>query len=203
MNRVTAPLIALSLAGCSAGADRTSAVPSSTVSLEPLVVAPAPSATPPDVRLDPVVAPGAEHRTSAPVPAPAPLVAPYTDDAGPPDMVIGNADGFKRGLAGGVVGTAPPAPPTGSRARPKPAGWQCPFPPESDKAAVDTAIVWIQVIVLPTGRPESVVVLRDPGLGFGREAQRCAMSQMYEPARDGQNHPVRGETYSFRVRFVR
>lgn len=115
--------------------------------------------------------------------------------------MIGSGTTVPGDVAGGVA--SKPARIGPPPARPKSNGWKCPFPPESDKAGVDMAVVVLQVTVSPAGHPESVTVRSDPGLGFGREATKCAMAQTYESARDGQNRPVRGDTPPIRIRFVR
>ena len=81
--------------------------------------------------------------------------------------------------------------------------WNCPFPPEADSEQVDQAFPTIQVSVRADGTPEHVSVLSDPGHGFGRAAQRCAMQERYEPAFNHDGNPIAGLTKSIRVRFER
>lgn len=80
--------------------------------------------------------------------------------------------------------------------------WQCPFPPEADADLVDNAVVTIRVDVDPSGSVHGVAVLTDPGHGFGREAQRCAVSKHWNPALDRSGSPIEG-TVTIRVRFDR
>jgi protein TonB len=79
----------------------------------------------------------------------------------------------------------------------------CPFPQEADAEQIDEAQVTIQVHVKPNGRAEKVVVLSDPGHGFGREARLCAMRKSFQIALDREGTPIAGVTKPFRVRFER
>jgi periplasmic protein TonB len=81
--------------------------------------------------------------------------------------------------------------------------WHCPFPPEADVEQIDQAFVIVQVAARADGTPEHVTVLNDPGHGFGRAAQRCAMQERYEPAFDHDGNAIAGLTKSIRVRFER
>jgi hypothetical protein len=69
---------------------------------------------------------------------------------------------------------------------------KCPFPPESDDAHIDEASVLLDVEVSESGGAVTVVVLSDPGHGFGREAKACALAAAYDPARDGAGTAVAG-----------
>jgi periplasmic protein TonB len=62
--------------------------------------------------------------------------------------------------------------------------WDCPFPSEAARAGVDSAIVTLRVEVTADNQIESVIVLRDPGDGFGREARRCALSKRWQAGLD-------------------
>jgi protein TonB len=110
------------------------------------------------------------------------------------------------GVPGGT-GTAPTGPRDVDRSRPaKLAGstdWHCPFPPEADVEQIDQAFVIVQVATRPDGSPERVSIISDPGHGFGRAAQRCAMQERYEPAFNHDGNPIAGLTKSIRVRFER
>jgi periplasmic protein TonB len=81
--------------------------------------------------------------------------------------------------------------------------WHCPFPSEADVEQIDQAFVIVQVATRADGSPERVTVLSDPGHGFGRAAQRCAMQERYEPAFDHDGNAIAGMTKSIRVRFER
>jgi periplasmic protein TonB len=81
--------------------------------------------------------------------------------------------------------------------------WHCPFPPEADVEQVDQAFVMVQVAARADGSAEHVTILSDPGHGFGRAAQRCAMQERYDPALDHDGNPIAGLTKSIRVRFER
>ena len=70
----------------------------------------------------------------------------------------------------------------------------CPFPQEADAEQIDEAQVTIQVHVKPDGRAEKVVVLSDPGHGFGREARMCAMRKSFQVALDREGHALPGVT---------
>lgn len=102
----------------------------------------------------------------------------------------------------------PPGPPPPDRSRAASLaskdGWSwCPFPAEADAAQIDEAVVTLQVIVAPDGKPRRVSVVADPsGNGFGREATRCAMRVRYNTGLDRAGNPIEG-TVTFNVRFSR
>jgi hypothetical protein len=104
-----------------------------------------------------------------------------------------------------VVDSLAPEPVDESGSADKKAGgsWSCAFPPESDEAEVDEAVVVLIVRVGVDGRALGVRLLTDPGWGFGRQAARCALSNRYEPALDEAGQPVEGSTPPLRIRFVR
>ena len=79
----------------------------------------------------------------------------------------------------------------------------CPFPGEADSEQIDQSFVLIQVKVKPDGSPESVIVVQDPGHGFGREAKKCAMRKKFSSGLDADGNAVGGMTKPFRVRFER
>jgi biopolymer transport protein ExbD len=96
------------------------------------------------------------------------------------------------------------APPEAAFARPLAASWKaCPFPPESDKAKIDSAVVLLRSKVDAEGQATHVSVITDPGHGFGAAAVACAMREKYQPARDTNGRAIAGETKPFRVRFER
>jgi periplasmic protein TonB len=142
-------------------------------------------------------------------------------------IVQGNADAYAGGFttangtnanavraaaaptgAPGGTGAVRPAPPVTGPERARRASvnvsdteWNCPFPAEANAEQIDDARVPIQVDVRPDGTPAAVRVLRDPGHGFAREAQRCAMSKRFLPALDHDGSPIAGTTNSFVVHF--
>lgn len=72
--------------------------------------------------------------------------------------------------------------------------WDCPFPSEAARAGVDSAIVTLRVEVTADSHIESVIVLRDPGDGFGREARRCALSKRWQPGLDREGRAAQRTT---------
>jgi len=82
-------------------------------------------------------------------------------------------------------------------------GWDAPFPPEADAEQINQATVRLVVVVGRDGRPKSATVVDDPGYGFGRQAKRHAMTQMFEPALDSNGNPIEAATPPFKVRFQR
>jgi len=68
---------------------------------------------------------------------------------------------------------------------------------------IDDAVVVVTVMVDTTGRASKVEVLADPGHGFGREARRCALREVYVPGLDRDGRPTASATKSIRVRFSR
>ncbi|MFO0760483.1 MAG: TonB family protein [Byssovorax sp.] len=122
--------------------------------------------------------------------------------------------------AGAPAGPPPPPPPAGppgSAEPPLPDGasngtpatvasgtsWSCPFPPEADKAKIDSAIVVISVAVAADGQVSKVQILSDPGHGFGEAARACAKGVKYKPAIDGHGHAIASTTPPIRVHFTR
>ena len=63
----------------------------------------------------------------------------------------------------------------------------CPFPPEA--VGINLAQVRIMVKVSAQGKALDVRVLKHPGHGFAREAQRCARKKEYLPALDRNGRP--------------
>mgnify|MGYP001178329644 CR=1 FL=1 len=80
--------------------------------------------------------------------------------------------------------------------------WACPFPTEADAAGIDEAVVSIRVDVDRLGAVRDVAVPDDPGNGFGRAAQRCAMKRRWAPGIDRDGNAV-DRAVDLRVRFVR
>jgi protein TonB len=108
------------------------------------------------------------------------------------------------GDAGEREGARPSVAPDRSR-RPTMTGsslWNCPFPQEADQDHVDRATVGVQVTIDADGVPKSVSVVRDPGHGFAREAQRCALGKRWEPALDREGSRVES-TVPINIHFDR
>jgi periplasmic protein TonB len=79
----------------------------------------------------------------------------------------------------------------------------CGFPPEADQEGVNFGKVTLSVTVRADGRARSVVVIRDPGYGFGAVAQRCAMRKSYQTALNREGQAIEQTTAPFTVRFTR
>jgi len=120
---------------------------------------------------------------------------------------IYNPNARATGVPGGTG--APQAPPAPVVDRSRPAGlsgssdWKCPWPSEADSEQIDDAYVMVQVTVGANGRASQVRVLQDPGHGFGREAQRCAMRETFTTALDRDGSSIPGVTKAFRIHFER
>ena len=80
--------------------------------------------------------------------------------------------------------------------------WQCPFPSEADTDERDHAVVTLHVSVNASGTATKVLVLRDPGSGFARQARRCALEKQWNPGLDHDGIPTFGSTV-VNVRFDR
>jgi periplasmic protein TonB len=84
------------------------------------------------------------------------------------------------------------------------ANWNsCPFPAEADAEQINQAAVRVVVVVNVDGDPTSVNVLSDPGFGFARQAQRCAMRFKYPVGLDKAGKPIARATKPFRITFTR
>jgi periplasmic protein TonB len=99
-----------------------------------------------------------------------------------------SSDGPDRSRAAGLAGSS---------------NWRCPWPAGADIDDVNEAYVSVQVVVGPSGAPERVTVLSDPGHGFAAEAHGCAMRQSYLAALDHEGNPTRGSTKPFRIHLQR
>jgi protein TonB len=77
------------------------------------------------------------------------------------------------------------------RAAPGPGDWRCPFPAEANAGGIDHAVVALRVDLDPEAHVTGVIVLDDPGHGFGSEADRCARRRAWSPALDRAGHPTR------------
>jgi periplasmic protein TonB len=80
--------------------------------------------------------------------------------------------------------------------------WDCPFPREAKRAGVDAATVTLRVEVQADSRVESVIVMSDPGDGFGREARRCALSKRWQAGLDRAGNAAKRTTV-VNVKFQR
>lgn len=106
------------------------------------------------------------------------------------------------GVVGGT-GTAPSSGVDRSRA----AGtvdknWDCPFPAEAELEQINYQQVRVAVTVAADGRALDVKVIGDTSFGFGRAAQRCALSKTFVPALNREGTPVT-TTIPIVVTFVR
>lgn len=81
--------------------------------------------------------------------------------------------------------------------------WKCPWPAEAEAEQIDEAFVKVQVAVGANGKASNVSVLSDPGHGFAREAQRCAMRESFAPALDHEGNPIVGTTKVLKIHFER
>jgi periplasmic protein TonB len=180
----------------------------------------------------PPVAKAVPREAPPPAPAPAQAAKVLTQEPDPNEpvdltgntIVQGNADAYAGGTtsANGTSAravraiTSPAGVPDGAgSAAPRPSGpdrsrkasvggteWNAPFPPEADTAQIDDAYVTLQIEVRADGTPSSVVVVKDPGNGFGREARRYALTQRFQPAFDHDGSPIPG-SFATRVHFSR
>jgi hypothetical protein len=154
-------------------------------------------------------------------PAPAALAGRILSAIPDPDAVVDMTEHVVAGAADGYAGgeTAPdgtsskPAlQPSAGRIDPplepdrsRPArsleslDWRCPFPEE---AQIDHAVSTIRVEVDTNGTISHVVVIDDPGSGFGREAGDCARRRRWGSALDRSGSPTVGSVI-IRVRFDR
>lgn len=77
----------------------------------------------------------------------------------------------------------------------------CPFPSEAEAAQVDKAYVTMRIEVGSDGRAKKVIIVKDPGLGFAREAKACAMRKRYIPAKDQAGNKVDATTDVIGISF--
>jgi protein TonB len=80
--------------------------------------------------------------------------------------------------------------------------WRCPFPEAADVAGVDRALAKIRVDIDAAGNVRNVVVVHDPGHGFGRAAERCARGKRFDAALDRNGRAIATQV-AVGVRFVR
>lgn len=150
------------------------------------------------------------HDLTAPIPH-RPETIDLDDEAGDDVGVLGGVMGgvagaVVGGVAGGVMGGAAsgavyggtvagppsPSPPPPYATAPRVTGTpSCSFPKEADDEGIDQAKVVLRVTVETTGKPSSVLVLSDPGHGFGRVARACALKYTFQPGKDASGAAVK------------
>jgi periplasmic protein TonB len=134
--------------------------------------------------------------------------------AGGTTSSIGTSATAVRGAASSTKDTGPRLPSSGNQeavagpdlrrqATPSGSNWNCSSLFPSDPDAGDYATVLIAVTVLPSGKPKSAAIIRDPGHGFAAAARACAMLQSYSSALDRQGNPIVATTPPITVRFTR
>ncbi|RLB51521.1 MAG: hypothetical protein DRI90_22880 [Deltaproteobacteria bacterium] len=132
----------------------------------------------------------------------------YTSAKGTEKGPVTNKHAKIGGKKGGT-GTGKPKRPKKKKNRSRPPqltgsrSWDCPFPAQADTEQVDRATAVVSVTIGANGRAIRAQILSDPGYGFGRAAQRCAMSKRYEPALNADGRPITATTPPIRVRFSR
>lgn len=193
---------------------------------EPPAPEPPPKAEP---KPPPVAKAPAEPPPPAPAAAQAARVVTAEPDPDEPidltgnSFVQGNADFYAGGVtaskgtsteavrnraarADGVQGGTGQAP-ASAVDRSRPAGtlqrnWDCPFPPEAELEQINFQQVNVAVTVSDKGRALDVKVLGETNFGFGRAAQRCALSKTFVPALNRDGLPIT-TTIPIVVTFVR
>jgi periplasmic protein TonB len=191
---------------------------------------PEPEPEPKPVALPPEKPPPAAPK-EAPAPAAAQAAKVLTAEPTPDEpldltgdaFVQGNADYYAGGItaskgtsnqavrsqaarADGVVGGTGTAP-ASSVDRSRAAGtvgtnWDCPFPAEAELEQINYQQVRVAVTVSAQGKALEVKVIGDTSFGFGRAAQRCALSKTFIPALDRGGNPIT-TTVPIVVTFVR
>lgn len=130
-----------------------------------------------------------------------------TAGSGTSKTAVRSAGARPDGIPGGK-GSGPAAPPPVDKSRPAQLppnfNWNaCGFPPEADAEQINQAAVRLVVTVGSDGSPTAVNVLSDPGFGFARWVQRCAMRPKYPTGLDKSGKPIASTTKPFTVRFTR
>jgi protein TonB len=191
---------------------------------------PEPEPEPKPVALPPEKPPPAAPK-EAPAPAAAQAAKVLTAEPTPDEpldltgdaFVQGNADYYAGGItaskgtsaqavrnqaarADGVVGGTGTAPASGVD-RSRAAGtveknWDCPFPAEAELEQINYQQVRVAVTVSAQGKALEVKVIGETNFGFGRAAQRCALSKTYIPALDRGGNPIT-TTAPLVITFVR
>ncbi len=157
-------------------------------------VAPKPAAVP-----EPASAPAQASQIVAQEPGPVDL----TGDA----FVTGSASKY----AGGVTapqGTSREAVKAVTADRSQPVTlegheWQCAWPREADDQQIDEQSVVLRVVVAQDGRVQEVILVSDPGHGFGQAAVACAKRTKFTPALDRDGRATAARSPPIRVRFTR
>jgi protein TonB len=173
---------------------------------------PKPEAPPEPAPKPPPKAPTPKEPTPAPEP-PAPAAAqagrvlmaePDPDE--PVDLtgttfVQGNADSYAGGVTAsngtaahavrapaaraegvpGGTGTAPAGPDRSRPPKPLEENWDCPFPPGEERI---NYAVKVLISISKEGKVLEARALGDPNPGYGRAAERCAVSNRFAPALD-------------------
>ncbi len=80
--------------------------------------------------------------------------------------------------------------------------WDCPWPAEADALGVNEQTVLLRVNVRADGSVQAVIVVKDPGYGFGPEALACAREARFEAALDLNGQPTQSHRL-LRVAFTR
>ncbi len=198
--RASRLVAALAVAGCSGANPQSSqptAVATVTAPAEPPSLRTAEAPPPPDVPPPP------------PVVSVAQLEAPEPPPVMPPDWPT---EGVNYGTivstghtANSTSGATPSPHPAlvGRPAKPKGGAWVCPFPAEADAAKIDEAVAVVVVTVDTAGKPTKVMIVSDPGHGFGRAARECAFKQPFLYAVDVRGQPIIAATPPIKVRFQR
>jgi hypothetical protein len=82
------------------------------------------------------------------------------------------------------------------------AKWDCPFPHEASRLGIVSAVVTLRVEVKANSAVDSVIVIQDPGDGFGREALRCVRSKRWRAGLDRAGNAAKRTTV-VNIRFQR
>ena len=87
--------------------------------------------------------------------------------------------------------------------RPTDTNWDCPWPPEADSDQINYMRVRIVVTVGVDGRAQKVTVLNDPGHGFAKYVQQCAMRKSFNAGISSDGKPIISTTPPFSVTWTR
>ncbi len=190
------------------------------VSIPPLrEMPPAPELPPPSAAAAQRRAAPARRRAPRPMAQPAPAVSGGLDPSAglvPEPAVEPSPLDFSSGPAFGSTGTSTaragvatsPIASIGHADRSRRASiaggleWRCPFPSQADTHGINRAVVRLRVWVGSDGRAQRVRLTDDPGYGFGRAAEACALARYYEPALDRDGRPA-ASGLDVALRFVR
>ena len=81
--------------------------------------------------------------------------------------------------------------------------WRCAWPQKAMEQAIFEQSVVLKVVVEANGKVAKVLLLDDPGFGFGEAARRCALQTKFIPAKNHLDQPIRASSPPIRVRFTR